>query len=79
MRLFLLFAILVAILFVYEASANHGQGQVLRPVYYYPVDDDFDGIQGVYEPQFNEEILATESSGCMLAGSIATILVACLL
>lgn len=78
MRVFLVSFLLVA-LWAMCAYAVHGEGLVYRPVYYYPVDDDFDGINGQYHPNLNPEELESYSSASMLAGSFVAVVIASLL
>ena len=56
-----LIAFLLSAMCVYSVTARHEEPHedcddvVHRPVYYYPVDDDFDGIDGLYRPQINQD------------------------
>lgn len=77
MRTLFVFALLIASYFIATSLADH---VVYRPVYYYPADDDFDGIDGRYDPQVNPNYnFDTEGSGVALTISFATLLFTALL
>ena len=49
MRLSIVLCLVVIAALVALVVADHDEN-VYRPVYYYPVDDDFDGVEGVKDP-----------------------------